>query len=142
MQCMVVLHICWHGNAISHCCPGCVLLYFQSVAVKKASASMDHGSSGVQWHKAHLEVPSQVQGPFTGEDAEMAAYSKHVFSAALDYLGRVCVLFFFFFFPPFTVPERRGIIIVTAKLNSLLMKGERRISCHCGKRMVNAAGSH
>lgn len=41
----------------------------------------------------------------------------------------------------FIIPERRGIFIITAKLNSLLMKGERRIGRSCGIWMVNTAGS-
>lgn len=62
--------------------------------IVQASVSTDHGSWGVQWHEAHLVVLSQVQGPLTREDAVMAAYTKHVFSAGLDCLGRV---YFFFF---------------------------------------------
>ena len=75
-----------------------------------------------------------------GGHCEGQPYSKQPFLHSWPtWEGCVCTLNLGGVF--FIIPESRGIFIITAKLNSLLIKRERRISRPCGKWMVNTTGS-
>lgn len=115
---------CWHRAAdvqmncqiASACLPSCI------------SAGRTQG----QWEVQPLSVGS------TRKDNHTA--STPVLHSRPTREEPVCTLNLGGFFS--IIPERRGVFVVTAKLNSLLMKGQRRIGHPCGKWMVNTTGSH